>query len=73
MKYNIHDILEYIVALVSDFADKFGMTEKNAYNYILKYGGVDFIETNYGILHTLDFKEVVDSVALYCRRMGGEL
>lgn len=73
MKYNIRDILEYIIALVNEFAKKFSLTEKQAYRYIRMYKGVAFIEQNYGIIHRLDFNEAVDSVALYCRRNGGRL
>ena len=73
MKYNIGDILEYIIALVNEFAKKFSLTEKQAYRYIRMYKGVAFIEQNYGIIHTLDFNEAVDSIALYCRRNGGRL
>lgn len=73
MKYNIRDILEYIIALVNEFAKKFSLTEKQAYRYIRMYKGVVFIEQNYGIIHTLDFNEAVDSIALYCRRNGGRL
>ncbi len=73
MYYNIRDIFEYIIALVNEFATKFGLTDKQAYNYIRRHQGILFIEKNYGIIHTLDFKEAVDSVATYCRRYGGEL
>lgn len=73
MKYNIRDILEYIIALVNEFAKKFSLTEKQAYRYIRMYKGVAFIEQNYGIIQTLDFNEAVDSIALYCRRNGGRL
>ena len=73
MKYNIRDILEYIIALVNEFAKKFSLTEIQAYRYIRMYKGVAFIEQNYGIIHTLDFNEAVDSIALYCRRNGGRL
>lgn len=73
MKYNTRDILEYIIALVNEFAKKFSLTEKQAYRYIRMYKGVAFIEQNYGIIHTLDFNEAVDSIALYCRRNGGRL
>lgn len=73
MDYNIRDIFEYIIALVNEFATKFGLTDKQAYNYIRRHQGILFIEKNYGIIHTLDFKEAVDSVATYCRRYGGEL
>lgn len=73
MKYDIRDIIEYIIALVNEFAKRYGLTEKQAYRYIRMYKGVDFVEQNYGIIHTLDFDEAVDSVALYCRRKGGKL
>lgn len=73
MDYNIRDIFEYIIALVNEFATKFGLTDKQAYNYIRRHQGILYIEKNYGIIHTLDFKEAVDSVAAYCRRYGGEL
>lgn len=73
MNYNIRDIFEYIIALVNEFAEKFGLSDKQAYNYIRHHKGVEFIEKNYGIIHTLDFEEAVDSVAAYCRRTGGTL
>ena len=73
MKYNIRDIIEYIIALVNEFAKRFGLSEKQAYRYIRVHTGVEFIEQNYGIIHTLDFNEAVDSLALYCRKAGGKL
>ena len=73
MKYNIRDIFEYIIALVNEFAKRFGLSDKQAYQYLRVHKGVAFIEQNYGIIHTLDFDEAVDSVATYCRRSGGEL
>ena len=73
MKYNIRDIIEYIIALVNEFAKRFGLSEKQAYRYIRVHKGIAFIEQNYGIIHTLDFNEAVDSVALYCRKAGGKL
>ncbi len=73
MKYNIRDIIEYIIALVNEFAKRFGLSEKQAYRYIRAHKGIAFIEQHYGIMHTLDFDEAVDSVALYCRKTGGKL
>lgn len=65
MKYNIRDRFEYIIALVNEFAKRFGLSDKQAYNYIKFHKGVDFIEKNYGIIHTLDFNEAIESVAAY--------
>jgi len=73
MNYNIRDIFEYIIVLVSEFARNFGLSDRQAYNYIRNHKGILFIEQNYGIIHTLDFKESVDAVATYCRRFGGAL
>ena len=73
MNSNLHDIFEYLIALINEFARKFGLSDKQAFNYINRHQGIDFVVKNYGILHTLDFDEAVDSVAQYCRRTGGEL
>lgn len=73
MSYSVRDIFEYIIALVNEFAKRFDLSDKQAFNYIHNHKGVAFIETNYGIIHTLDFREAVDSVATYCRQTGGEL
>ncbi len=73
MQYNVRDIIEYIIALVNEFAKRYGLTEKQAYRYIRVHKGIAFIEQHYGIMHTLDFDEAVDSVALYCRKTGGKL
>ena len=73
MKYKVRDILEYIIALVNEFAKNYGLTDQQAYRYIRNHKGVTFIEENYGIIHTLDFNEAVESVALFCRRKGGYL
>lgn len=54
----------------NEFAKRFALTDRH---YIRHHQGVEFIENNYGIIHTLDFNEAVDSVAIYCRRHGGKL
>lgn len=71
--YSIREIAEYIITIVGEFAKKFNLTELQAYRYIHFHKGIDFIETHYGIMHTLDFQEAIESVALYCRKSGGLL
>lgn len=73
MKYNIRDIFEYIIALVNEFAKRFNMSDLQAYQYIRTYQGISFIENNYGIIHTLDINEALNSIVLYCRKTGGAL
>lgn len=73
MKYNPKDIAEYIFFIIDEFASKFSLTEHQAYRYIKNYGALEFIEDNYGIMHTLDDMEIVESIALFCKRKGGLL
>mgnify|MGYP003299174297 FL=1 len=67
------DIVEYIVALINEFAKRFGLNDAKAYKYISQFNGIELIEKHYEIMHTLDFSETVDSLAIYCKRQGGEL
>lgn len=67
------DKVEYIIALVNEFAKHFKLTEVQAYRYIAHYNGVDMIDEHYNIMHTLDFKDMVKSLAMYCNRQGGAL
>lgn len=72
-KYKVRDIIEYIVAVVNEFATRYSLTERQAYRYINFHDGISFIEENYGIIHTLSFNEAVESVALFCKNRGGKL
>lgn len=73
MTYPSKDITEYIIALVNEFAQKFELTDTEAYRYMRIHHAIDFVEQNYGALHTLDFDEVLDNVTNYCRKNGGLL
>lgn len=73
MKTNMRDTIEYMVAVISEFAARFKLTDTQAYRYLNFHNGINFLEENYNILHTLDFNEAVDSVTLFCRKSGGEL
>lgn len=67
------NILEFLVALVSEFAARFSITQDKAYNYIRQYKGLDFYFKHYNILHTLSFDENVDDLILVCAKNGGGL
>jgi hypothetical protein len=73
MDYGVRDILEYTIALVSDFAKKFNLTDVQAFRYIKAYNGIAFIEENYTIIHTLSFEDAIENLILFCRRKGGLL
>lgn len=72
-KYPIKDIIEYTVALINEFALFCGLTETQAYRYIRNHEGIEFIHSNYGIMHTLDFRDAIEGVSNFCKRKGGLL
>lgn len=65
--------VSYIVAVISDFAERFGLSTPQAYRYLARYKGIDFLQEFYDVEHTLSFENVVADVAQYCRNNGGAL
>lgn len=63
--------INYTVALVSEFAKKYNMTQKQAFKYLYEYKGIEFLKDNYEIEHTLSFEEAVFDCAVICRKNGG--
>lgn len=71
MTYTTRDQVNYITALVSEFADRHALTARQAYRYLARFGGIDFVTRHYGASHTLPLDDVLDDLATYCRRQGG--
>lgn len=71
-KYNM---LQYTVALVSEFSAHFGISQQQALNYLVRFkgGGVAHLEEFYNILHTHSFNDSIDALAKVCRNNGGRL
>lgn len=67
------DKAQYIVALIAEFAANFGLTTKEAVQYLGRYGALDLYDRQYGYLHTQSFASNVRDLSAYCRRMGGKL
>ncbi len=67
------NILEFLVALVAEFAAHFSISQDVAYNYIRKYHGLEYFFKHYNILHTLSFEENVEDMIQVCANHGGHL
>ena len=70
---NLMNIIEYIVLIVSEFANRSGISEADAYAYLNNYGALALCEKHYGVMHTLSIEDNIESLAEYCRRKGGVL
>ena len=71
--FSIKDISEYIVLLISAFASQYQMTEAEAYRYLSCYGAIKVAHDFYDVMHTQPMNDMVQSMALYCHRKGGQL
>ncbi len=67
------NILDFLVALVAEFAARFDIPQSVAYNYIRRYKGLDYYFRHYTILHTLSFDDNVDNLIQVCANHGGTL
>ena len=73
MNIKIEDKVAYIIAVVNEFATRFSLNSQQAYRYLDRFKGIDFIDEFYGVEHTQSFEDVVDDLALYCHKNGGAL
>ena len=73
MKNRLEDKIAYIIAVVNEFASRFGLNSQQAYRYLDRFKGIDFVDEFYNLEHTQSFEDVVDDLALYCRNNGGAL
>lgn len=65
--------IEYMVALVAEFAKRYQLTDAQAARYMSRWGAIELCEKHYGIMHTLPWNDNIESIATYCRRQGGTL
>lgn len=73
MKVRIEDKIAYIIAIVNEFAARFSLNPQQAYKYLDRFKGIDFVDEFYNVEHTQSFDDVVDDLALLCRKNGGAL
>ena len=71
--YNIKDVTEFVVIMIAMFARRYRLSLQEAESYLSRHGALELVQKHYGIMHTLRFEDNVESLASYCRRMGGSI
>lgn len=71
--FSTRDVAEYIVALIAAFASHYAMTDAEAYRYLNQYGAIKVAHDYYDVMHTQPFGDMVQSMAVYCKRKGGSI
>lgn len=67
------NILRFIIAIVTEFAKFFDISQKQAYNYLVRFKGMSHLEEFYDVLHTQSFEDNVEILAEVCQHNGGQL
>lgn len=70
---NMRDKIEYVIVVLGEFARRYALTYKEAYNYIEAHRGFDVIDKSYNVEHLFSVEDAVDDVVKYCKRYGGAL
>ena len=65
--------LKYTIALIAEFADRFDIGEKQAYNYLSRFKGLAHLFAFYNVIHTQSFDDAVDMMIQVCAHNGGGL
>ncbi len=68
-----HNTIGYVVALISEFAAKYGILPRQAYAYLKRFKGLDYLYKHYNVLHTFSLEDTVQSVSDVCRHNGEKL
>ena len=73
MAYSMQDKMEWTLFFIAEFAKKHGLSMKQAFNYLSRFKGIDFLDRQYGYVHTQSFTSMVNDMTDYCHRKGGAL
>ena len=70
---DISDKVEYVIAAISEFGKRHGLSHVEAYRYLKRFQGMDMLDKFYDVMHTLSFKDVTDDLTAFCHRHDGAL
>ncbi len=63
----------YCVYCINAFANKYDISPKQAFNYLYRFGGIDFLVECYDAEHQLSLEDAIGDLTIVCRRNGGAL
>ena len=65
--------LHYYVMCISAFAQAKNLSQKESYNYLNEYKGMDFLEEFYDVEHCLSLDNAIDDLTAVCKINGGKI
>ena len=65
--------IEYLATCISAFGERFRLSNIEAYNYLKRFKGVEFLIDCYDAEHTLSIENAVEDLQMLCAKNGGKL
>lgn len=72
-KKEIFDRIEYVVTCVGAFAQRYHLSNSQAYAYLRRFTGIDFLLDCYAAEHTLSIDDAVSDLRILCNKKGGKI
>ena len=72
-KKEIFNRIEYVVACVGAFAQRYNLSNMQAYAYLRRFTGIDFLLDCYAAEHTLSIDDAVSDLQIICQLEGGKI
>lgn len=69
----VFDKIKYVVVCVGAFAQRFNLSNMQAYAYLRRFTGIDFLLDCYAAGHTLSIDDAVSDLQIICQREGGKI
>ena len=73
MSKEVQNRVTYMIYCVSAFANHHGLNFKQAYSYLKRFKGIDFLDECYEAEHQLSISDAVTDLTIICNRNGGAL
>jgi hypothetical protein len=65
--------IEYVICCVGAFASKYSLSNSQAYAYLRRFSGIDFLIDCYSAEHTLSIDDAVEDLQAICLKRGGRI
>ena len=65
--------ITYMVYCINAFAERYRLTAKQAFAYLNRFKGMDFLDECYEAEHQLSLEDAVNDLSIICKRNGGGL
>ena len=72
-KRKLYNRIEYVVSCVGAFAQHYGLTNPQAYAYLRRHTGIEFLIDCYDAEHTLSIEDAVEDLHTICLNNGGRI